>query len=246
MGRTILAMIDLPICIAQASSAYHVAQADIAAIMANGLPSGTVKNNRIGPMGIPVQWLPVFESMGVSSDSVINDPCQNIIAGAWVMAYEAQLKTWEQMAASSRWKSVTMSRSMRQRRQYWAPFVNRAASVTGVPAALIDAVITVESGYKPNAVSGSGAVGMMQLIRGTADLVGVSNRYDPEQNILGGARYLAQLIRQFSGDAGLVLAAYNAGPAAVTRNGYKIPQYKETMAYVPKVLAIYGALLKGT
>lgn len=235
-------MIDAA-CIAQASAAYHVAQADIAAIMANGLPSGTVKNNRVGPMGIPVQWLPVFESMGVSPDSVINDSCQNIIAGAWIMAYEAQLKTWQKQAASSQWQAGVVSKSIRVRRQHWAPVVQRAANSTGVPAALIDAVITVESGYKPRVVSGAGAIGMMQLIPGTAAMMGV-DPYDPEQNILGGAKYLAQLIRQFSGDAGLVLAAYNAGPAAVTRNGYKIPRYKETMAYVPKVLAVYGALLR--
>lgn len=237
-------MIDTTACIAQASAAYQVTQSEIAAILANGLPAGVIQNERVGPMGIPLQWLPVFEAMGISADAVKNDACQNIVAGAWIMAYEAQLKTWQKQAANSQWQPGVVSKSIRARRQHWAPIVQRAASSTGVPAALIDAVITVESGYKPRVVSGAGAIGMMQLIPSTARLMGIANPYDPEQNILGGAKYLAQLIRQFSGDAGLVLAAYNAGPAAVTRNGYKIPRYKETMAYVPKVLAVYGALLR--
>jgi soluble lytic murein transglycosylase-like protein len=82
---------------------------------------------------------------------------------------------------------------------------------------------------------------MMQLIRSTAAMEG-GDPWDPEENILMGARYLGQLSRQFHGDLGLTLAAYNAGPAAVTRNGYKIPPYAETTAYVPKVLSLYAAL----
>lgn len=236
-------MIDTPACIAQASAAYQVTQSAIAAIMANGLPAGVIQDGRVGPMGIPLQWLPVFDAMGISAGAVQNDACQNIIAGAWIMAYEIQMKAWQKQAASPQWQAEVGSKAIRLRRQQWAPAVQRAAEATGVPAALIHAVITVESGYKPRVVSSAGAIGMMQLIPGTAAMMGV-DPYDPEQNILGGAKYLAQLTRQFDGDANLVLAAYNAGPAAVTRNGYKIPRYKETMAYVPKVLAVYGNLLK--
>jgi soluble lytic murein transglycosylase-like protein len=79
---------------------------------------------------------------------------------------------------------------------------------------------------------------MMQLLKSTAGMFG-GNPWDGAQNIMMGTRYLAQLARQFDGDLNLTLAAYNAGPAAVTRSGYKIPPYEETQAYVPSVIALY-------
>jgi soluble lytic murein transglycosylase-like protein len=119
--------------------------------------------------------------------------------------------------------------------------VQRAAALTGVPAALIDAVITVESGYQVRVVSSSKAVGLMQLMPSTAAMLG-GDPWDGEQNILMGSRYLAQLARQFNGNLQLTLAAYNAGPAAVTRSGFRIPAFTETRSYVPKVLSLYAAL----
>ena len=114
-----------------------------------------------------------------------------------------------------------------------------AAKATQVDAALIHAVITVESGYNPAARSRAGAVGLMQLMPKTAKRYGVKNRLDPEQNIHGGARYLRDLKLQFDNDLQLVLAAYNAGEGAVMRFGGRIPPFRETLAYVPKVLSMY-------
>ena len=114
-----------------------------------------------------------------------------------------------------------------------------AAKATKVDAALIHAVITVESGYNPSARSRAGAVGLMQLMPKTAKRYGVKNRLDPEQNIHGGARYLRDLKLQFDNDLQLVLAAYNAGEGAVMRFGRSIPPFRETLAYVPKVLSTY-------
>ena len=114
-----------------------------------------------------------------------------------------------------------------------------AAKATKVDAALIHAVITVESGYNPSARSRAGAVGLMQLMPKTAKRYGVKNRLDPEQNIHGGARYLRDLKLQFDNDLQLVLAAYNAGEGAVMRFGGRIPPFRETLAYVPKVLSTY-------
>ncbi|MCC7005954.1 MAG: transglycosylase SLT domain-containing protein [Ottowia sp.] len=232
---------DIPACIAEAAASYQVAQTDIAAIIANGLPAGTVKDNRIGPMAIPTQWLPIFERMGISQQAIVQDACQNIIAGTWVLAYTAKYKDLQKQFYAFPQK-IRVSKALQQRRQQWAATIEDVALKTGTPAALIHAVISVESGYKAAAVSSAGAIGMMQLMPKTAAMLGV-NPWIEAENILGGAKYLAQLNKQFSGNWHLTLAAYNAGPAAVAKNGYRIPPFSETQAYVPKVLAMYAALL---
>jgi soluble lytic murein transglycosylase-like protein len=115
-----------------------------------------------------------------------------------------------------------------------------AAKETKVEPALIHAVISVESAYNPAARSHAGAVGLMQLMPGTAERYGVKNRLDPEQNIHGGARYLRDLKVMFNNNTQLVLAAYNAGEQAVMKYGNKIPPYRETIEYVPKVMSHYN------
>lgn len=117
--------------------------------------------------------------------------------------------------------------------------IHAAAAETRVDPALLHAVISVESGYNPAARSTAGAVGLMQLMPGTAKRYGVKNRLDPGQNIRGGARYLRDLMVLFDDNLQLVLAAYNAGEQAVMRYGRRIPPYRETVAYVPKVLGHY-------
>jgi len=235
-------MVPIAACVAEASAAYHVEQARIAAIMQNGLPAGVERGGRIGPMGIPEQWLPVFEMMGIQASDVVDDACQNIFAGTWIIAYVASLQdSGVYSAGAYSQRPVRISAQVAERRRAWGAVVQRAAALTGVPAALIDAVITVESGYQPRAVSSAKAIGMMQLMPRTAAMLG-GDPWDAEQNILMGSRYLAQLGRQFNGDLQLTLAAYNAGPAAVTRSGYRIPAFSETRAYVPKVLTLYAAL----
>jgi soluble lytic murein transglycosylase-like protein len=114
-----------------------------------------------------------------------------------------------------------------------------ASAETKVDAALIHAVISVESGYNASARSSAGAVGLMQLMPGTAKRYGVTNRLDPAQNIHGGARYLRDLKVMFDDNMQLVLAAYNAGEHAVVKYGRRIPPFRETVAYVPKVMQLY-------
>ena len=121
----------------------------------------------------------------------------------------------------------------------YASQIQAAAMANNVEAALIRAVITVESGYNPSAVSRAGAVGLMQLMPETAKRYKVTDRHDPEQNIHGGAEYLRDLLRMFNYNLNLAIAAYNAGEQAVMKYGNRIPPYRETMAYVPKVMKFY-------
>jgi hypothetical protein len=105
--------------------------------------------------------------------------------------------------------------------------------------ALVKAVIAVESAYDPGAISPKGAVGLMQLIPGTAERYGVRRIADPKENVNGGTRYLRDLIDLFKGDLQLALAGYNAGEGAVIKYQNRIPPFPETQAYVKLVLQFY-------
>ena len=119
------------------------------------------------------------------------------------------------------------------------PLVAQAARTYQIDEALLHALISTESGYEPRAVSPKGAIGLMQVMPATGKRFGVGNLSDPSQNVEAGARYLRVLLRQFDNDLPLVLAAYNAGENAVLRHGRRIPPYRETRQYVPRVLALY-------
>lgn len=128
--------------------------------------------------------------------------------------------------------------------QSFLPQVAEAARTYQVDAALLQAMIAVESGYNPAAVSPKGAAGLMQLMPETAQRYGVADRFDPAQNIRGGAQYLRDLLHRFNNDVSLALAAYNAGEGAVIQSGGRIPALPETQVYVPKVLARYRSYLR--
>jgi hypothetical protein len=120
-----------------------------------------------------------------------------------------------------------------------------AAGRSGVDMALLYAVIDVESRCKANAVSGKGAIGLMQLMPQTARQYGVVNLKDPAENVRAGSQHLRSLLDQFEGDTALALAAYNAGAATVWSYGRKIPPYLETRRYVPAVLKRLAAFRAG-
>ncbi len=124
-------------------------------------------------------------------------------------------------------------------RSRYAKQIHAAAEALRLDPLLVHAVISAESGYNPSARSRAGAVGLMQLMPETAARYNVTNRLDPEQNIRGGAHYLRDLLQMFNNDVRLALAAYNAGEEAVMRHGNRIPPYRETVLYVPKVLDYY-------
>jgi soluble lytic murein transglycosylase-like protein len=124
-------------------------------------------------------------------------------------------------------------------RRKYAAVVDQAAERYGMEAALLHAVIAVESAYNAQARSSKGAGGLMQLMPGTARRYGVADVFDPAENVGAGAQYLRDLLKLFNNDLRLALAAYNAGEGSVIKYGRRIPPYPETAAYVPLVVGKY-------
>jgi soluble lytic murein transglycosylase-like protein len=124
----------------------------------------------------------------------------------------------------------------------YVDLVDKMARKYGIESNLLHAIIQTESAYNSNAISATGAVGLMQLMPETAKRYGVIDLRDAEQNIEGGCRYLSYLLKVFNQDLRLALAGYNAGEGAVLKFNYQIPPYSETKNYVNQVLVIY----KGT
>ncbi len=121
--------------------------------------------------------------------------------------------------------------------------IEAAAEQYRIPSALIRAVIKQESNFNAEAVSHKGAMGLMQLMPGTADLLGVDNPFDPEENLFGGTQYLVDLLGRYGGNLNKALAAYNAGPNRVQDN---IPNFQETRNFVDSVLYYYESFSKTT
>ena len=134
---------------------------------------------------------------------------------------------------------VPTAQDMQDMVQRWNPQILMSSGISNMSPALVAAVIWVESRGKPDAISPAAAQGLMQLIPATAERFGVTDPFDPVQNVTAGARYLAWLLDKFQGDPVLMLAGYNAGENAVIQSG-GVPDYAETRNYVPKVLAAYS------
>ncbi|MBK8286083.1 MAG: lytic transglycosylase domain-containing protein [Ahniella sp.] len=117
----------------------------------------------------------------------------------------------------------------------YAKTIATAATEHGVDQALVRAIIHAESAFNPEALSRKGAQGLMQLMPGTAGMYGVTNAFDPEQNIKAGVQHLAGLLKRYDGDVKLVAAAYNAGEGAVAKYHNTVPPYAETQVYVERV-----------
>lgn len=130
---------------------------------------------------------------------------------------------------------ITPSMSSLQRLERYTPIIREMSQKFGISDNLIKSVILTESAANETAISHANAKGLMQLIDSTASDMGVRNVWDPRENIMGGAKYLAQMLRQYDGDLKLALAAYNAGPGNVNKyNG--VPPFNETQNYIVRVM----------
>ena len=224
------ALTSLAACVAIAASHYGVAPARIDATLRAA--QAEAAPGRIGVMGIPDAWMPYLKTYGFDVAKVRANACENVVAGAWILA------TTDRIAqAQARW--AESAKNLPARAQPWQFTVRWIASKAGISPALLNAVIEQESGWNPDAVgpqtrSGERAVGLMQIMPSTARALGI-DPHDPMQNLWGGAWYLANLARGYGGDVALALAAYNAGPTAVAKYG-GIPPYPETKSYVPQVI----------
>ncbi|TNG02125.1 MAG: lytic transglycosylase domain-containing protein [Gammaproteobacteria bacterium] len=146
------------------------------------------------------------------------------------------------LVTSRDWLHKEMSsidtKNFKKNREHFSNLIGKAARRYRVDEALLDAIVTAESAYDPRAVSKAGAVGLMQLMPGTASRYGVHDRYNPQANVYAGTKYFRDLLKQFE-DLQLALAAYNAGENNVVRYGNRIPPFKETQKYVKKVMHYY-------
>lgn len=149
-------------------------------------------------------------------------------------AVEAEPAVWVPDSAAPRLKPLD---------QPFQDAIARAAAAHGLDEKLLHAVVLTESAYRPDARSPAGAVGLTQLMPATALELGVADRFDPIENVRGGADYLARQILRF-GDLRLALAAYNGGPSRVARLG-RVPDIAETRDYVATVIECYLALSAG-
>ena len=157
------------------------------------------------------------------------------------VAETAPVAAHEAVQAASLVVSVPATPSFRPTKvnARFADMVAKVAQEQKIDPALMHAVITVESAYNPRARSRKGATGLMQIMPDTGKRYGVTDLLNPLKNLTAGAKYLKDLLAMFGNDMRLAVAAYNAGEGAVMRNGNNIPPYKETQAYVPRVLQYY-------
>jgi soluble lytic murein transglycosylase-like protein len=155
--------------------------------------------------------------------------------------YRKDARTDAALTSPAQARAIARTASLDRFREH----VKSAAKKYALPEELLLAVMAVESHFDPSALSEKGAVGLMQLMPGTARDMYVMDAWAPEQNIEGGARYLRILANQYEGDLIRTLAAYNAGPEAVRRAGGAVPAIPETQEYVRKVVALYQAFRAG-
>jgi soluble lytic murein transglycosylase-like protein len=137
---------------------------------------------------------------------------------------------------------ATLSGVASGRYAQFEPLILQHSSMRSVRPDLVRAVIQVESAFNPRAVSPKGAMGLMQLMPATAAQFGVTDPFNPGENIRAGVTYLRQLLDRYDDNEQLALAAYNAGPGAVDKYGSKVPPYKETQNYVLKIAGIRGTV----
>lgn len=160
-----------------------------------------------------------------------SSPTETVVGGRAVYVPPASLGPLPPMSVSSVIPSAGDSQTTGND---YSSIVSQCAADNGIPPALVHAVIQTESNGNPNAVSSAGAMGLMQLMPSNVKDAGITNPFDPDQNIQAGTKQLANLMKQYNGDLDLTLAGYNAGPGAVRKYG-GVPPFNETQNYIRKV-----------
>ena len=168
----------------------------------------------------------MFDIINLKMQSLMNQVMQNLIKDKLDSSDFSNGSTF----TSNYWQGSDFSELVRQ-----------TALKYDIDPALVQSVVDAESNFNPNAVSHAGAMGLMQLMPGTAEDLGVIDPLDPVQNVDGGVRFLGQLLERYNGNIPLALAAYNAGPGAVDKYG-GIPPYDETKLYIQRVLGSLGSI----
>ncbi len=208
------------------------------------------KNLGAGPNGLGIadmiidRYMPMLEAIDASTENGITDmnplprPSVRQALEAYGPAALPTSKDGDSLMSRAREAGSVVADTL----QTYGPEIKRAADKTGMDPELILAVIVQESSGRADAQSSRGAQGLMQLMPATAAELGVTDSLDPEQNIQGGAKYLAYLKDRFGTDVSLILAGYNAGPGNVERAGRTVPQFSETQNYVSRVGDLYSRL----
>ena len=189
-----------------------------------------------------VMFLTVFAlALGACRDSAKEKIAKQVAAGRNTAAGESMPQGYNGTLAGSYGgppANVQVSGSMRQRQAEMSHWINEIARRIGVEPYFVHGIISAESAYNPIAESRAGAVGMMQLMPGTAKRFSVQDRKNPLQNVTGGTTYLKVLLDLFHSKE-LAAAGHNAGEGNVQKYGRRIPPFKETQAYVPRVMGFY-------
>ena len=224
------------------SEVFDTAKKATAAVMIDKL----VKESENGSVDCAVVQR-FFDQYGiniqVATNETVVDAVQSVSSGPTDTAVSSESYDVSDAAAGTSTSDTTSASQSGERLECSAELdaiFDEAAEKYGVDAKFLKSIAKCESDFDPACVSHSGATGIMQLMPATAAELGVSDSYDPYQNIMGGAQYISELLDKYNGDTSLALAAYNAGSGNVAKYG-GIPPFTETQNYVNKVLGYYNS-----
>ena len=224
------------------SEVFDIAKKATAAVMIDKL----VKESENGSVDCAVVQR-FFDQYGiniqVATNETVVDAVQSVSSGPTDTAVSSESYDVSDAAAGTSTSDTTSASQSGERLECSAELdaiFDEAAEKYGVDAKFLKSIAKCESDFDPACVSHSGATGIMQLMPATAAELGVSDSYDPYQNIMGGAQYISELLDKYNGDTSLALAAYNAGSGNVAKYG-GIPPFTETQNYVNKVLGYYNS-----
>ena len=224
------------------SEVFDTAKKATAAVMIDKL----VKESEIGSVDCAVVQR-FFDQYGiniqVATNETVVDAVQSVSSGPTDTAVSSESYDVSDAAAGTSTSDTTSASQSGEGLECSAELdaiFDEAAEKYGVDAKFLKSIAKCESDFDPACVSHSGATGIMQLMPATAAELGVSDSYDPYQNIMGGAQYISELLDKYNGDTSLALAAYNAGSGNVAKYG-GIPPFTETQNYVKKVLGYYNS-----